>query len=53
MPITTAAGMAIIKEPKIDEQVPLEEAHLDKFGELVDANEVSVGFSTGGNTSEK
>jgi|GEM_PF-4639746 len=47
-PADVAGDMAIVKEPITDASMPLEEAHLDKKGILVDENELGVGYSVGG-----
>jgi hypothetical protein len=51
-PADVAGDMAIVKEPAADARMPLEEAHLDKRGILVDENQVGVGYSTGGDTGK-
>ena len=47
-PADVAGEMAIIKEPTTDKHIPLEEAHLNKLGELINENEMGVGYSKGG-----
>jgi hypothetical protein len=51
-PADVAGDMAIVREPVADARVPLEEAHLDKQGILVDENQIGVGYSTGGDTGK-
>jgi hypothetical protein len=46
-PADVAGNMAIVREPAVDANMPLEEAHLDKSGILVDENEMAVGYSFG------
>jgi hypothetical protein len=48
-----AGDMTIVKEPAKDANMPLESAHLNKLGELVNANQEAVGFSTGGDSTGK
>jgi hypothetical protein len=45
--------MTIVKEPSSDIGMPLQDAHLDKTGILVDENEMAVGYSIGGDTTGK
>ena len=47
-----ANEMAIVKEPLADMGMPLEQAHLDKAGVLVNGNQTSVGYSSGGNSGK-
>ena len=52
-PADVAGDMAIVKEPAKDADMPLESAHLNKLGELVNANQEAVGFSTRGDSIGK
>ena len=52
-PADVAGDMAIVKEPAKDANIPLESAHLNKLGGLVNANQETVGFSTGGDSTGK
>jgi hypothetical protein len=52
-PADVEGDMAIVKEPTVDDHMPLEYAHLDKIGELVNEDDALVGFSTGGDSTGK
>ncbi|MGH7234493.1 MAG: hypothetical protein ACREF7_03560 [Candidatus Saccharimonadales bacterium] len=52
-PADVAGEMAIVQEPKVDLNMPLESAHLNKSDVLVDEDQVAVGFSSGGDLSGK
>ena len=52
-PPDVASDMAIVKEPSSDANISTESAHLNKTGQLVDANGTAVGYSTGGDNTGK
>ena len=47
-----AKSMAIIREPIKDIGIPLEQAHLNKDAQLVDPNEMWVGYSIAGDQAK-